>query len=561
MKRPRAIRVAQAVLVLLATGAPLILAFVLHALPATGLTTAGIGWVVPVLAGTIALAAAVATLASLVVGLRDGTLPMLLLAGAGAALVGGSLGLVAGAAGMSLAVTSTAALVLAAVVAERMETLVHGRTTRFVTATASVLVAGGVAATEIAPTVAGAVAPLAPALLLAAAVLSGAAAVAAVRLQMAVVAVLTGVGAISLWLARGLDADLALGLVALLGSSLLMARSMLVRASAQPLPPADVWALPAVTDHVADGVLRFDGRLQLRSWNAAAATMLVLDEASGGSRLDDLLGVSLSQLPVSGDPRYAATTAGELEVALHRDSDGLTVVLHDPRASRDADRLGRELRATIEELLQSRRTVELQRTELVRAATVDPLTGVASRFAILARLDNEVAEARRYNHSAAVVLLDVDGFGELNAEYGIAVGDAVLREVALRVRLRVRAADSLGRSGSDGFLAVLPHTDEAGAAAFADALRRRVSQRPLRLGDTESVVTISAGVAVVLAGDETDRDSLLAQAESALATARQQGGDRIVMGTVPEPRSLEQRRSRHSERVVAVDEAEDEKGA
>jgi diguanylate cyclase (GGDEF)-like protein len=562
MNRPHATSVAQAVLVLLATGTPVILAVVLHALPPAGLETAGLGWVVPVLAGALGVAAALATLASVVVGLRDGSLGALFLAGASAALVGGSLGLVAGASGISLAVTSSAALTLAAIAADRLETMVHGRATRFAAAAAAVLVAGTLAAVEIAPATARAIEPLAPSLLLAAAALAAIGVAAAARLRLAVVAVLTAVGAISLWLARGQDADLALGLVALLGATLLTARSMLDRASAMTEAPLDTWALPDVADHVADGVLRFDGRLQLRSWNRAAAKMLVLDDASGGSRLDDLLGVPLSQLPTSSDPRHVATTVGGLEVALHRDADGLTVVLRDPRASRDVDRLGRELRSTIEELLQARRTVDLQRAELVRAATTDPLTGVASRGAIIARLDLEVAEARRYQHPVAIVLLDVDGFGELNAEFGLAVGDAILREVALRVRLRIRAADSLGRSGSDGFLAILPHTDEAGAAAFGDALRRRVAQRPMRIGDAVAAVTISAGVAVMQPGEELDRDGLLARAEEALASARRAGGARMAIDASHGlPTSLDRHRPARPESGEAPSDEDDASSA
>src|SRR5687767_11355173 len=483
MNRPRATRAAQAALVLLAAGAPLVVALVIHGLRPTDLAAAGLGWVVLVLAVALGVAAALATLVALVVGLRDGSLHVLLLAGASTALVGGALGLLAGASGLSLATIAVGALVLGATAAERMQVMVHGRATRLYAAAAAVLVVGAITAAEIAPATSSLIGPAAPTLLFAAAVLSAIAAAAATRLQTAVNAVLTAAGAVSLWLARGQDADFALGLVVLLGATLLSARSMLVRASATTAVPTDTWELPGLAHHVADGVLRFDGRLQLRSWNQAAATMLALDDASGGSRLDDLLGISLAQLPTTGEGRHAATTASGLEVALHRDSDGLAVVLHDPRISRHVDRLGRELRGTIGELLEARRTIDLQRAELVRAATLDPLTGVASRTAILARLDLEDAEARRYHHPAAVVLLDVDGLGALNAEYGIAVGDAVLREVALRVRLRIRAADSLGRSGSDGFLAVLPHTDERGAVAFADALRRRVAQRPIRLGD------------------------------------------------------------------------------
>ena len=191
------------------------------------------------------------------------------------------------------------------------------------------------------------------------------------------------------------------------------------------------------------------------------------------------------------------------------------MVVHDPGTSTDAERLGRELRRTIEELLQARRTVELQRAELERAASIDPLTGVSSRGAILDRLRIEVAEARRYQHPVAVVLLDVDHFGEINSAHGIEGGDAVLREVALRVRLRVRAADAIGRSGSDGLLAVLPHTDEGGAATFADVLRRRIGQRPVSVGEVEVAATLSVGVAVMRPGEDLDFDGLMARAEEA----------------------------------------------
>lgn len=560
MNRPRAMRAAQAALVLLAAGAPLVVALVIHALPTTDLATAGLGWVVLVLAGALGVTAALATLVALVLGLRDGSLSLLLLAGASSALVGGAVGLLAGASGLSLAMIAVGALVLGATAAERMQVMVHGRATRLYAAAAAVLVVWALTAAEIAPATSSVIGPAAPTLLFAAAVLSAIAAAAAPRLRTAVNAVLTSAGALSLWLARGQDADFVLGLVVLLGATLLSARSMLVQASATTAIPTDMWELPDLAHHVADGVLRFDGRLQLRSWNKAAATMLALDDASGGSRLDDLLGVSLAQLPTTGEGRQAATTASGLEVALHRDADGLAAVLHDPRISRHVDRLGRELRATIGELLEARRTIDLQRAELVRAATLDPLTGVASRTAILARLDLEVAEARRYHHPAAVVLLDVDGLGALNAEHGIAVGDAVLREVALRVRLRIRAADSLGRSGSDGFLAVLPHTDEEGAVAFADALRRRVAQRPIRLGEAEAIVTLSAGVAVIQQNEDMDRDGLLARAEQALAGARRAGGGRTVVDTLHGPTSIEQHRTARTTSGEAADD-DDESSA
>ena len=207
----------------------------------------------------------------------------------------------------------------------------------------------------------------------------------------------------------------------------------------------------------------------------------------------------------------------------------LTPVAPTPLTPMDDEalRLARELRGTIEELLQARRTVELQREELTRTATHDPLTGVASRRSILERMAIEAGESRRYSHPVAVMLLDVDDFSEINRAHGFTIGDAVLRELALRLRLRMRAADALGRVGGDSFMAILPHTDERGAAVFADALRRRLITRPIVTDAGELTISVSIGVAFMRPGMELSADELLASADEALESAQAAGGNRI----------------------------------
>jgi diguanylate cyclase (GGDEF)-like protein len=139
-----------------------------------------------------------------------------------------------------------------------------------------------------------------------------------------------------------------------------------------------------------------------------------------------------------------------------------------------------------------------------------------------------VAEARRYAHPVAALIVDVDDFGRVNAEHSLAVGDAVLRELALRLRLRMREADALGRIGGDAFLAILPHTDERGAAVFADAVRRRLTSRPVGTDAGEVAISVSIGVAFVRPGMSLSDEEVLAAAEEALASARAAGGNRIA---------------------------------
>ena len=213
----------------------------------------------------------------------------------------------------------------------------------------------------------------------------------------------------------------------------------------------------------------------------------------------------------------------------------------------ERDRLGREVRAALAELTDARHTIALQRSELERAADVDSLTGVASRSAIMDRLRDEVAAARRYPHAVSIVLMDVDGMGEINAQHGTAVGDVVLRELALRMRVRVREADAIGRVAGDSFLAILPHTDEKGATVFAEAMRDRATQRPVSTGRGEVSVTVSLGVTTMRSRQELTADTMLARADEAVASARAGGGNFIAYDRLHGLARLEERRPESSD--------------
>ena len=556
----RAVRNVRTILATLAVATALALVPILRALPSTPLDAAGMGWALTALATILLLASAAAMVATTAIGLRGGRLAALLLGGAAAALVGGSVTLLTGATSAPLAVIVAAALLLAAGVAERLETLLHGRGERIAIAVALLIVAEAAAVVEILPAGTDGIAPLQTGLLVGAAALGGFGAVVMIGRDLAAGSGAVAIGSLLLALARGGDIMLALGIAGLVAGVLLAARAAL---GAEPVSTVTVDGrdLPPIADQLREGVLRFDGRLQLLAWNREAARLFPLGEASAGERLEDLLGVSLQQLPIAEGETIHHTTDGGVELSIRRGTDTIDVVARDTGTMSDAERLGRELRGTIEELLHARRTVELQRVELERAATVDPLTGVASRSAILDRLRLEVAQARRYQHSVAVVLVDVDRFGELNAVHGIAGGDSILREVALRLRLRVREADALGRSGSDRLLAILAHTDEGGATTFADALQRRIGQRPISLPDADVAISVSVGVAVMVPGEDLGVDDLLARGEEALTSARQAGGDRIALDRVHGPGRLPSRGKDETDRPALAGEPRAEEGS
>ena len=540
MERTGAIGAFRTTLGLLVAGPLLAVLVVSRALPVTDLAAAGVGWVPVALAGLLIALSAIATVVWLVAGLRSGSVESVLVAGSSAALAGGGIAWLSGAS-LLLPVVTAAGVLLVAALAAREEATLRGRTARAVVA-ASVL---GIV--EL-----GVVAGLLPATRSLLDAARDPIAVGGAALAIAAVALSTGrgVGPVATALlpavaasavARDAGLEPVIGLAAMLGSQLIsLIVATVPRASAEPAEDR----LPELATQLPDAVLRFDGRLRLREWNPTAATLLGLDSGSPGAHLEDLLGVALTDLPLPGGSPSTVAGVGGLGILLHRSGDGLTAVIRDPGGT-EAERLGRELRGTIEELLQARRTIDLQRQELERASSIDPLTGVASRAAVLDRLRVEVAQARRYQHPVAVVLLDVDDFTAINRRHGTAGGDAALREVALRIRLRVREADELGRIGSDAFLAVLPHTEEAGAAIFADALQHRLGLRPVAVGDDQLVLTASVGVAVMRPGDDLDLDGLLGRVDEALASAKGAGGNRIALDRLHGLARLEDHRASH----------------
>lgn len=164
-----------------------------------------------------------------------------------------------------------------------------------------------------------------------------------------------------------------------------------------------------------------------------------------------------------------------------------------------------------------------------RLATVDPLTGIANRQAILRCVDEEIARAARYRHPLSVILLDLDHFKRLNDSNGHAAGDLVLRHVGALLAANVRATDVAGRYGGEEFLIVLPETDPDAAAAVAEKLRQMMSRTQVQLSDGEVVtVTLSAGVAGGM-GDVLHADALVRDADAALYSAKALGRDQVFV--------------------------------
>lgn len=184
----------------------------------------------------------------------------------------------------------------------------------------------------------------------------------------------------------------------------------------------------------------------------------------------------------------------------------------------------RSLERSLRYALRLADTLEAMR----RLATHDELTGLANRRELDRILGEECERSRRFGQPVALVLVDVDHFKGVNDTHGHLAGDAVLREVALRLGSEVRNVDRVVRIGGDEFCAVLVNTEAAGAAAVARRLVETVGQAPVGLPDGSTLaVTVSAGAAL-LPDDARDAVGLRASADRALYAAKEQGRNRAV---------------------------------
>jgi diguanylate cyclase (GGDEF)-like protein len=182
-------------------------------------------------------------------------------------------------------------------------------------------------------------------------------------------------------------------------------------------------------------------------------------------------------------------------------------------------------------LRAGRRIVELQ-TELMGArealrdqATHDSLTGIKNRGTIIEALQTEVIRAERTHTPLGVVLIDLDHFKSVNDNFGHAAGDAVLRELADRMRRSVRPYDSLGRYGGEEFLLVLPSADASAAQLQAERLRLLILSQPVRYQETRLPVTASFGVTEFAPG--ATAELLVGTADVALYKAKRLGRNRV----------------------------------
>ena len=170
------------------------------------------------------------------------------------------------------------------------------------------------------------------------------------------------------------------------------------------------------------------------------------------------------------------------------------------------------------------RTAELAvvNRQLEEMALTDVLTGLPNRRHAMRRLEQIWEESKRNDLPLACMMIDADGFKQVNDNFGHDAGDEVLRQLSRNLGYTVRTDDIVCRLGGDEFLVICPRTPLEGAKQLSDKLCREVAAMRVRAGAGEWRGSVSIGVAARNA-DMADFEALIKAADEGVYCAKKNG--------------------------------------
>ena len=181
--------------------------------------------------------------------------------------------------------------------------------------------------------------------------------------------------------------------------------------------------------------------------------------------------------------------------------------------------------AVVARVLECRSEILLER--LRGEARTDPLTGLLNRRGFDEHASRELGHAGRDERPIALATFDIDHFKQINDEHGHVVGDRVLVHMARVLSSEARGIDVAARLGGEEFAVLMPGSDQAGAEAFVERVRRALAASAAR----RAQVRVSAGVTATTAPIELEL--MMDRVDQALYTAKRAGRNRTVVFDAP----------------------------
>jgi diguanylate cyclase (GGDEF)-like protein/PAS domain S-box-containing protein len=281
----------------------------------------------------------------------------------------------------------------------------------------------------------------------------------------------------------------------------------------------------SVSESAIDAIVAFDSDLRIISWNAAAGRLYgyTAAEAIGQSvwklvpefRRED---VEALFTVVSAPGRAEQVAVKPVEgVALR--ADGRVVPVEVALSSW---RIGteRNFSAIVRDITERKR----HERELQHLADHDPITNLFNRRRFEQELDRIVSECSRYERTAALLVLDLDGFKEVNDLHGHSAGDEILVKVGALLQAAVRDSDVVGRLGGDEFGVIVQEADHDEAECVARKIVAAVQCSGMVISDlVRAQVTASVGVALIEPGADVTAGELEVGADRAMYRAKAEG--------------------------------------
>lgn len=162
-------------------------------------------------------------------------------------------------------------------------------------------------------------------------------------------------------------------------------------------------------------------------------------------------------------------------------------------------------------------------------AATDPLTGLYNRRHFSRVLEQLFAEAHRYDKDLSCVMIDLDGYKQLNDSHGHQVGDQLLVTAGKVISANMRRMDVAARYGGDEFVLLLPHADSQEAAKVAHRIADEFHRLSATLLRQSQGMTSSMGISSLQINRPVHADQLVAMADAALYVAKDAGRNRIVL--------------------------------
>lgn len=166
--------------------------------------------------------------------------------------------------------------------------------------------------------------------------------------------------------------------------------------------------------------------------------------------------------------------------------------------------------------------------KLLNLVDIDDLTGLYNMRSIYDRVNNEIERGRRYKHSVAVIMMDMDDFKYVNDDHDHLFGSFVLGETGRLIKKTIRSMDFAARYGGDEFLICLAQTEPDGAVKFAERLRQAIANHEFVNGEDRMFLTASFGCCVIDSGKSiVDAQTLVRIADAKLYEAKHGGKNRV----------------------------------